>query len=91
MGNFSTLPANGVTGLLGVLNSTASVLRGWGDFVNNPQHPIKLFEYKFDTIVDALNKTKTRRELNILFISIFSINTYLLIERKLKFKKSKIL
>ena len=58
---------------------------------NNPQHPIKLFEYKFDTTVDALNKTKTRRELNILFISIFSINTYLLIERKLKFKKSKIL
>lgn len=73
--------------MLGVLNSTTSVLNGWGDLVNNPQHPIKLFEYKFDTAVDALKKTKTRRELNILFISILSINTYLLFIRKFKSKK----
>jgi hypothetical protein len=35
-----------------------------------------------------LNKTKTRRELNILFISILSINTYLLFIRKFKSKKN---
>jgi hypothetical protein len=59
----------------------------WDSLFTNPQHPIKLFEYKFDTAVDALNKTKTRRELNILFISILSINTHLLIRRKFKSKK----